>query len=519
MKRRLLLFFGFLFFVAMIPTAHASIQLVKSKNSPAVYFLNGDKSRHAFPNFITYKSWYGDDFSKIVTMSDEFISQVPLGKNVTIRPGTHLIKVPSNPSVYAVEEGGVLRHIDDYAVAMDIYGKNWEKKIVDIPEVFFENYTIGDSIKNSYDIPDSIIYKINSEPGYYWKTDNIIRPFENIEAILKNGYSLNDVVYGNALYYSRKRPITGVDDNINNIFLRPKTRNYDCENKKLKAGFIFLSNASSPSYEEVEKIQYVQEAFPQYFSWATNKLSSIDTAYPVATLKEDGYFINKNDKVANLALDEIAQTFYETRPDIFDFLVIFGDFKINNDEQAHFTQVSSRVEGIGMNMLEADEIYGSQGKLKGIIVMNNINDYDFSDPRGSTRVMNILLHEMLHQWSGSIQFKNEKGEMDSSLLRKPDELHWSFYAGFISPLGGSGWQENKNGTFTSLTSLMDNSQEKPFAALDMYLMGLLPYQVIAPVYYIVPDDPKIAGNTISAKIQTVTIEQIIDANGYWKCNL
>lgn len=517
--RKLFIFVCFLFFIAIIPTAHASIQLVKSKNSPTVYFLNGEKSRHAFPNFITYKSWYGEDFSKIVTLSDDFFSKIPLGKNITIKPGTYLVKAPSDPSVYAVEEGGVLRHIEDDAVAQDLYSEAWEKKVVDIPEVFFGNYTIGDPIRDSYDIPNSIVYRINTEKKYYWKTDNTIRPFDSVDSIIKNGYTLDDVVYGNKLFYSRKRPISGVDENINNILMRPKIRNYDCENKKLKAGFIFLSNASSPSYEEVEKIQYVQQEFPRYFSWATNKLSSIDTTYPVAILKDDGYFINKNDTVTSLALDEIAQTFYENRPDIFDFLVFFGDFKINNDEQAHFNQVSSRVEGIGMNMLEADEMYGSQGKLKGIIVMNNINDYDFSNSSGSVRVMNILLHEMLHQWSGSIQFKNEKGEMDSSFLRKPDESHWSFYAGFVSPLGGSGWQENKNGTFTSLTSQMDNSQEKPLATLDLYLMGLLPYQVIAPVYYVVPDDPNIAGNTISAKAKTVSMDQIIEANGYWKCNL
>jgi len=512
---------GFIFFIALITPAHAAIHLVRTVESPTLYYIDGEKSRRAFPNEATYKSWYGADFSDVITVSDEFVSRIPLGKNVTMKPGKYLVKMPSDSRVYAVEQGGVLRYIDDASVAEDLYGRDWEKKLIDLPEVFFQNYTLGDPIKKYYDVPDSIVYKLKNEKKYFWKIDNTLWPFDSLESVKANGYSLDDVVYGDSIYFERKTPVVGDDERVNNIMLGARTRNADCENKNLKAAFIFLSTSSADSYDEIQKIESIKKLYPDYYSWATREFSKVDVSYPTIILKDNGYFMsaNENEGGTDISTEEVASAFYDEHPDAFDFLVIFGNFKVTNKEQAHFVPVTNRIEGVGMNLLESGEIYGSRGKLKGIIVMNDIKDYDLANAHGTNRVMNILVHEMLHQWSGAVKFINARGEVDSSLLRAPDLLHWSFYDGFLSPLGGGGWQDNKNGTFTSLTSLMDDSQKKPLADLDLYLMGLLPYQVVNPVYYIIPDNPLLSGNTLAATPTMVTIDQIISANGKWKCSL
>jgi hypothetical protein len=136
-----------------------------------------------------------------------------------------------------------------------------------------------------------------------------------------------------------------------------------------------------------------------------------------------------------------------------------------------------------------------------------------------TRVLNLLTHEIAHQWSGRLHFSDTSNQVSDKLLQQPDLLHWNFYLDFASPLGGGGWQDNHNGTFTSLTSQLDDSLKKPLAPLDLYAMGLLPKQAIQPVHYLVTDPPNAQGNTVWAKAQPVTIDDIIAAEGPWRCDL
>jgi hypothetical protein len=43
--------------------ASAAIDLVKSKDFQTVYYIDGRNIRHPFPDEITYRSWYGNDYS------------------------------------------------------------------------------------------------------------------------------------------------------------------------------------------------------------------------------------------------------------------------------------------------------------------------------------------------------------------------------------------------------------------------------------------------------------------------
>ena len=50
----------------------------------AVYYYGSDGKRHAFPNERVFATWYSD-FDNVVEVSPEFLSSLPLGKNVTYR--------------------------------------------------------------------------------------------------------------------------------------------------------------------------------------------------------------------------------------------------------------------------------------------------------------------------------------------------------------------------------------------------------------------------------------------------
>ena len=130
-----------------------------------------------------------------------------------------------------------------------------------------------------------------------------------------------------------------------------------------------------------------------------------------------------------------------------------------------------------------------------------------------------MLHELLHQWAGQLIFFDENQRQNNSLLREPDLTHWSNYVNFVSPLGGFGWQDNGDGTWTSKTSQLPDSNLKKFSDLDLYALGLLPARAVGTIKYIIPENKNALGNTIRATAKEITMEQIIKASGQWQCEV
>lgn len=111
----------------------------------AVYYIGNDGKRHAFPNGDVFFTWYVN-FDAVITVDPAIMSSYMLGKNVTYRGGVKMVKFTSSPKVYAVARGGVLRGISSEEVAKAYYGDTWNKKIADISDAFFTNYTFGADI-------------------------------------------------------------------------------------------------------------------------------------------------------------------------------------------------------------------------------------------------------------------------------------------------------------------------------------------------------------------------------------
>ncbi|MFA5318654.1 MAG: fibronectin type III domain-containing protein [Patescibacteria group bacterium] len=141
-----------------LKVAEASIQvdsLIKGSDS-AVYYYAADGNRYVFPNSKTFNSWFVD-FLKVSVITDEEMAQIPLKGNVTYRPGIRMVKITTNPEVYAVAKGGILRSLKTEAMAEQLYGADWNKKIDDVPDSFFTNYIIGAPIEIAEDyIPSAV---------------------------------------------------------------------------------------------------------------------------------------------------------------------------------------------------------------------------------------------------------------------------------------------------------------------------------------------------------------------------
>lgn len=132
------------------------IKLACSPNASAfdacrsVYYQGVDGKRHAFPSAKVYFSWY-TDFSGIQTVDGISLAAIPLGSNVTYRPGVKLVKFETVNNVYAVARGGVLRWVTSESVARELYGTDWGTKIDDISDSLFGNYSFGADIAGAND--------------------------------------------------------------------------------------------------------------------------------------------------------------------------------------------------------------------------------------------------------------------------------------------------------------------------------------------------------------------------------
>lgn len=122
--------------------AQATHELVKLAGNPATYFLGDDGRRYVFPNAATYASWYAGGVPARIVGADEMASY-PLGSNVTYRPGVRMMKIQTDPKVYVVAKGGMLRHVTSEALASCLYGPDWARKVDDVPDVFFADYRLG----------------------------------------------------------------------------------------------------------------------------------------------------------------------------------------------------------------------------------------------------------------------------------------------------------------------------------------------------------------------------------------
>lgn len=127
----------------------AASQLIKGESNSAVYELYGGK-RYAFPNEKVFFTWHSN-FSEVQTVSDSALANTSLGGNVTYRPGVKMIKIISDPKVYAVAANATLRWITTEVLARAYYGDRWQQEVHDVSDAFFVNYSVGNAIENVAD--------------------------------------------------------------------------------------------------------------------------------------------------------------------------------------------------------------------------------------------------------------------------------------------------------------------------------------------------------------------------------
>lgn len=182
--------------IALPATASAAMpgDLIKA-SGPAVYYYGGDQKRYVFPNETTYKSWYRD-FSSVRTISDAELAGIMIGGNVTLRAGTKLVKITTDPKVYVVTPGGILHHLGSEAIAISLFGSAWASRVVDVPDAFFVNYTVGSGITSAVH-PDGSLVMIG---GSKYVIMNGMKRMVSDSAFAANGFNPADVITTSLTY-------------------------------------------------------------------------------------------------------------------------------------------------------------------------------------------------------------------------------------------------------------------------------------------------------------------------------
>lgn len=173
-------------------------------SAATVYIIGSDGKRYAFPDAQTHRSWYPDT-NGVARVPDAVLSAFPLGGLVTIRPGTFLVKVQTDPKVYAVEGSGTLRWIASEEVARTLYGDAWNHRIVDVPDAFFATYHSGEAVGGVHPM-GALLEDIRNGERYLVAAGQR-RHITSTLAFLKNGFQWRDIVQVPAVSYPDGAPI------------------------------------------------------------------------------------------------------------------------------------------------------------------------------------------------------------------------------------------------------------------------------------------------------------------------
>ncbi|MBI3921556.1 MAG: hypothetical protein HY318_09080 [Armatimonadetes bacterium] len=218
-------------------------------------------------------------------------------------------------------------------------------------------------------------------------------------------------------------------------------------------------------------------------------------------------------------------------PEPFDFLVFLTNYPFYAMPQwapavgttkCRSTFVRGTVHGIGCEPVNRRSTYGSFGRLQRWAAMMNVQLWrGQKDPSGWA--LPCIAHECVHQWTARVRFDIDPGPavVPSNLLTDSGlHLHWSRF----TPCRGSvmGWPVNA-GEESDVYDLGDGEFElhpsptEGLSDLDLYLMGLLPPEKVAPFFVVMNPDVKEPDLKIGQRFhgtrKDVTIQDIIAVEG------
>lgn len=165
--------------------------LVKTKNNPAVYYISADGERHLFATESTYWSWntgtWKNQAIKVISQTD--FDAIPSGKNVTVRPGSNLIKFGSSQIVFTVVPERSLCYAESG------FGDTYSKRFTNIPVSFEADYGAGRSctITTYRNLPNGSLFSYKESKDVYL-VDNGVKRKVTAKGMTANEFKYDFVV-------------------------------------------------------------------------------------------------------------------------------------------------------------------------------------------------------------------------------------------------------------------------------------------------------------------------------------
>lgn len=136
---------------ALVPTAaHAETvvlepgDIYRVEGNADVYILDADMNARYFPNSEVFHTWYAD-FSglNVITPEQSGAYELAAIPGVNFRPGSRLVKITTNPRVYAVGAENARHWVNSPETAAAAYGAAWASLVRDVSVFHWANYQAG----------------------------------------------------------------------------------------------------------------------------------------------------------------------------------------------------------------------------------------------------------------------------------------------------------------------------------------------------------------------------------------
>lgn len=165
--------------------------LIKGETLTTVYYYGSDGQRYSFPNENTYFSWF-EDFDGVVEISDEELADITLAGNIVYRAGSRWVKITSDEKTYAVAADGSIHWIESEEVAEGLAGTDWNTFIDDVPDVFFVDYTVGDSLTDASEGYEGMLWTDGTDTYLVWDGELLMVSDDGMSAnMFQDGFVLD----------------------------------------------------------------------------------------------------------------------------------------------------------------------------------------------------------------------------------------------------------------------------------------------------------------------------------------
>ncbi len=201
---------------------------------------------------------------------------------------------------------------------------------------------------------------------------------------------------------------------------------------------------------------------------------------------------------------EAFRKLYSVLPDEFDFALVTPGLQIYRpdglgENVPYSVHVSNAIAYIGLPPQNNTAAFGSAGRLKSIVY------HSF----GSIQIVD---HELAHTWGASI------GQSLGLIEPGPGGIHWNEMSDVGGQLGAYYFAESGQiGRFTDngdgTWHLRSNHEVDRYSPLELYLMGLIPSEEVPPMHVLTNPDLSDAGHITAASVRTITIQDVIAAEG------